>query len=203
MTVAAGGTGAIVVWRPMLTPSSPVSRSSLELPAGVGVRLLTTHHDDRGAFTELFRDAWETGVAPVQWNAVRSEPHVLRGVHCHVEHADALVVAGGRMRLGLCDLRPGSDTAGRACVLDLDAEAMMLVTIPPGVAHGFYFPVAALHVYAVDRTWDPDDELGCRWDDPDLGIPWGDVEAPLLSARDECLGTRGELERQLSARAPA
>lgn len=165
----------------------------------MGVRALTTHVDDRGGFTELFRDEWELGVTPVQWNAVRSAAGVLRGVHCHPLHADALTVAAGRMRLGLCDLRAGSRTEGRACTIDLRADAMALVTIPPGVAHGFYFPERSLHVYAVDRVWDPADELGCRWDDPELGIDWGDVGEPRISSRDARLAGLAALRRELAS----
>jgi dTDP-4-dehydrorhamnose 3,5-epimerase len=46
-----------------------------------------------------------------------------------------------------------------------------------------------MHVYAVDRVWDPADELGCRWDDPALGIEWR-IERPVrISARDAALGS--------------
>lgn len=167
----------------------------------MGVRALTTHVDDRGGFTELFRDEWATGVSPVQWNAVRSAAGVLRGVHCHPLHADALTVPAGRMRLGLSDLRRESPTSGLACVLELRAEAMALVTIPPGVAHGFYFPEPSLHIYAVDRTWDPADELGCRWDDLGLGIDWGPIGQPLLSPRDAQLSSLAVLRDELAGRA--
>lgn len=172
---------------------------SHDLPAGVGLHALTTHHDDRGAFTELFRQEWGTGVEPVQWNAVESGAGVLRGVHCHPLHADALIVVRGRLRLGLSDLRDGSPTAGRGWLLELSADAMRLVTIPPGVGHGFHFPVPSLHIYAVDRAWDPADELGCRWDDPELGIDWGDVGVPRLSPRDAELGGLATLREELTA----
>jgi dTDP-4-dehydrorhamnose 3,5-epimerase len=173
---------------------------SVLLPAGVGVRRLATHSDDRGEFTELFRDEWGTGVAPVQWNFVRSEADVVRGVHCHPRHADALIVVAGMMRLGLRDLRPEAPTAGVSCTLDLEADAMQLVTIPPGVAHGFYFPVQSMHVYAVDHAWDPADELGCRWHDPALELDWR-IERPVrISARDEALGSLAELRAALEIR---
>ena len=54
------------------------------LPAGVVVRPLESHVDDRGTFTELYRQEWATGVSPIQWNAVRSDGGVLRGVHVHL-----------------------------------------------------------------------------------------------------------------------
>ena len=44
------------------------------LPAGVVVRPLEAHGDERGTFTELYRLEWETGVAPIQWNAVGPMP---------------------------------------------------------------------------------------------------------------------------------
>jgi dTDP-4-dehydrorhamnose 3,5-epimerase len=169
------------------------------VPTGVEVRTLASHGDERGEFTELFRDEWGTGVAPVQWNVVRSEPDVLRGVHCHPIHADALIVVAGRMLLGLSDLRARAPSVS-GCLVELRGDAMQLVTIPPGVAHGFYFTEPSMHVYAVDRVWDPADELGCRWDDPGLGIEWRPAGEPSISARDAQLGSVDELRGALAAR---
>ena len=66
------------------------------LPDGVSLLALAPHKDERGAFTELFRAPWDLAIAPVQWNAVRSEAGVLRGVHAHHRHADYLTVVVGR-----------------------------------------------------------------------------------------------------------
>ena len=88
---------------------------------------------------------------------------------------------------GLHDLREGSETEGAGYVVQLDAEAPAALAIPPGVAHGFYFHEPSLHVYAVSHEWDPTDELGCRWDDPALGIAWS-CSKPLISDRDRDLG---------------
>jgi dTDP-4-dehydrorhamnose 3,5-epimerase len=171
----------------------------LDLPAGVRVLELATHRDERGSFTELYRAEWETGVAPVQWNAVHSIAGTLRGVHVHLRHEDYLTVAQGRLLLGLCDLRRGARRRG--VLLDLEA-GRRAVAIPAGVAHGFYFPEASVHVYAVSRYWDPDDELGCRWDDAALGVPWPSTTV-LLSDRDRALPSLPELLDRLHAREPA
>ena len=40
------------------------------LPDGTLFRPLVAHADERGVFTELYRLEWETGVNPIQWNAV-------------------------------------------------------------------------------------------------------------------------------------
>jgi dTDP-4-dehydrorhamnose 3,5-epimerase len=162
------------------------------LADGVELHPLEPRPDDRGVFTELFRESWGLPVAPAQWNAVRSGANVLRGVHAHWRHTDYLTVVAGRATIGLHDLREGSATEALATIVDLVGDAPAALVIPAGVAHGFYFHEPSLHVYAVSHEWDPADELGCRWDDPGLGIAWPCVD-PHVSERDRRLGSLGEL----------
>jgi len=173
-------------------PSGAVRDNRRVLPFGVDLQRLEPHADSRGVFTELFRDSWELPVSPVQWNAVRSEANIMRGVHAHWRHADYLTVVVGKAAIGLHDLREGSPTEGLGTVVELAADAPAALSIPPGVAHGFYFHEPSLHVYAVSHEWDPSDELGCRWDDPELGITWPCSE-PLISGRDRELGPLSSL----------
>jgi dTDP-4-dehydrorhamnose 3,5-epimerase len=154
-----------------------------ELPQGVRLSALETHTDHRGQLTEIFRADWDTGIAPVQWNVTTSNPDTLRGVHVHVRHVDYLVLLSGRATFGLRDLRTGSPTAGLVSLVDVTGSELRTLTIPPGVAHGFYFHEHSLLVYSVSHYWDVDDEFACRWDDPELGIPWP-TTSPLLSERD-------------------
>jgi dTDP-4-dehydrorhamnose 3,5-epimerase len=160
---------------------------SVPLP-GVQIRALTPHADERGVFTELFRDEWQTGCAAVQWNAVHSRANVLRGVHVHASHDDYLVVLSGVLVLGLHDIRPDSPGAGQSHMLELDAATPRAITIPAGVCHGFYFPVPSLHVYAVSSYWDSRDEMGCRFDCAELGLTWP-TGTPHLSRRDDGAGS--------------
>ncbi len=163
------------------------------LPAGVRLVPLTPHPDERGVFTELFRASWDVGVTPSQWNAVSSRENVLRGVHVHVRHTDYLTLAVGRATIGLHDLRPESPTEGLGTTVELDSESPAALVIPVGVAHGFYFHTdRSVHVYAVSHEFDPADELGCRWDDPELEIAWP-CSAPLISPRDAALGSLSDL----------
>jgi dTDP-4-dehydrorhamnose 3,5-epimerase len=168
------------------------------LPAETLLRPLEPHADDRGTFIELFRREWQTEVEPIQWNAVHSEAHVLRGVHVHPRHDDYLTIVRGRAIVGVRDLRDESPTAGAAACIELSAEAPCAITIPHGVAHGFYFAEPSTHVYAVSHYWDLSDELGCRWDDPALEIPWPQ-EAAHISPRDEALPSLEMLREQLRA----
>ena len=171
---------------------------TVSLPAGVQLRPLRPHADDRGTFTELFRGEWGAGVEPVQWNAVSSAAGVVRGVHAHARHDDYLILYAGSATIGLADLRPDSPTAGLAGALEMTGSAPAALTIPHGIAHGFLFHEPSLHIYAVSRYWDVSDELGCHWLDPELGIPWP-VRSARISDRDAGLPPLAALRLELAA----
>lgn len=166
------------------------------LPHDLLLTPLEPHRDDRGTFVELYRKEWGVGVEPIQWNMVDSEEGVLRGVHVHPRHDDYLTVVRGRATIGVRDLREGSPTEGAAACVELSAERPTAISIPHGVAHGFYFHEPSTHIYSVSHYWDMADELGCRWDDPALEIPWPQGEAH-VSPRDAGLQSLAELIEEL------
>ncbi|MGH8028766.1 MAG: dTDP-4-dehydrorhamnose 3,5-epimerase family protein, partial [Arenimonas sp.] len=134
---------------------------------------LSTDNDERGRVVEIFGfDPNAKRASTPQWNLVRSLPGVLRGMHIHLDRSDTIVVLAGRMRLGLVDLRGRSATFGRRTLVELDARAPCRVEIPIGVLHGFHFPDGGMHVYGLSEYWRPHCDIGCRWDDPELGLPW-------------------------------
>ena len=103
----------------------------------------------------------------------------------------------GRLAVGMSDVREGASTFGASRMLVLSSEQPELLLIPPGIAHGFYAPEHVTFVYGVSSYWDPQhDELGCRWDDPGLGLAWGAIE-PLLSQRDSGAPSRAALLARL------
>jgi dTDP-4-dehydrorhamnose 3,5-epimerase len=166
--------------------TAPGSPAAEELLAGTLLRALTTHRDARGTITEFYRREWNTGPQPVQWTVTSSDSGVLRGVHVHLRHHDHLAVLHGHCTVGLRDLRAGSPSAERALRFELRDDQALLLTIPPGVAHGFYFHVPTLYVLGLTAYYDVDDELGCHWRDPALGIDWPVNEAR-LSDRDAAM----------------
>lgn len=153
------------------------------LPAGVRRTSLQIHHDERGWLTEVFREEWDTGMQPVQWNISYSRPGTLRGFHVHLIHYDYIVVPKGEALMGLKDLRSDSPTYGLSALLTLTEANLEGWMIPPGVGHGLYFAEASLLCYAVSEYWNVEDELSCRWDDAELGLAWP-VTKPLLSEHD-------------------
>lgn len=172
------------------------------LPEGVGLRALAVRRGRAGTAIDLLDLDRANVVAPVQWNFVVSLADTLRGVHVHPRHSDYLCVLDGTMLLGLHDMRPDSATYRRSSFLTLCGDEPRAVTIPPGVAHGFYFPLVTEYAYAVDRYWDPADELGCMWDDPDLDLAWP-AAAPLLSPRDREAMSYSDLKLALAAQLTA
>ncbi|WP_162917644.1 dTDP-4-dehydrorhamnose 3,5-epimerase family protein [Dongia deserti] len=170
----------------------------MQMPAGVVLRPLSGEHRQVFRTTELYREDWQLDVTPVQWNLVCSRANTLRGVHVHPTHFDYLCVLQGEMLLALRDMRPDSPTYRLAVHQLLSGETPCSATIPPGVAHGFYFACETRYVYAVSHYWNPADELGCRWDDPELGFSWP-AHDPSLSARDAGAPSYAEMALALAA----
>ena len=58
--------------------------------------------------------------------------------------------------------------------------------IPRGFAHGFLvLSESAMFAYKCDEFYHPEDEDGIIWNDPDIGIDWGDVSNVILSEKDQ------------------
>lgn len=162
------------------------------LPTGVLRRPLTEHADSRGRLMEVFRkDATLPDMR--QFNVVRSEGDVLRGVHVHPTHADYIMVLQGTLVLGVHDLRDERPDGPRSAIITLRGERPEACFVPVGVAHGFYFPEPTLYLYGLSAPWHPDGDFGCRWDDPDLALDWPVNGQPTLSDRDENAGTLAEM----------
>jgi len=166
------------------------------LPAGFQLRGLEGHSDPRGSFTEVFRESWWPGVAPVQWSVVRSASGTLRGLHVHVVHQDVYILADGSATLGLRDVRAGSPTEGVATTVRLTGAELQVAVIPHGVLHGVVFDEPSLLFVGVTAYYDPADDFACRWSDPALGIAWPS-EPTLISERDAAAPSLSAVLEQL------
>jgi dTDP-4-dehydrorhamnose 3,5-epimerase len=146
--------------------------------------------DPRGFFTETFREnVWaEHGVGErfVQDNHSRSVKGTLRGMHFQTEPGQGKLVrcARGRILDVVVDLRRGPGTFGEHETVELDDAAMRQLYIPPGFAHGFcVLSDVADVVYKCTSYYDAATESQIGYDDPDLDLPWPDIEL-IVSDRD-------------------
>ena len=99
----------------------------------------------------------------------------------------------------LHDLRESSSTVGATLTLEIGEHDHRGVYIPPGVAHGFYALTDMTITYLVDHYYNPADELGVAWDDPELGVAWPSM-SPELSNRDRTNPKRSEIPTDLRPR---
>jgi dTDP-4-dehydrorhamnose 3,5-epimerase len=152
------------------------------------------HGDARGFFSEVWRgDALaELGVdaAFVQDNhAYSAEPGVLRGLHYQAPpSAQGKLVRCPRGRIldVAVDIRHGSPTFGQHVATELSADNWRQLWVPPGFAHGYVTLEPDCEVlYKVTAYYDPANDRGIAWDDPDLAIDWRmNARALILSAKD-------------------
>jgi dTDP-4-dehydrorhamnose 3,5-epimerase len=157
------------------------------------------HGDARGYFIESYRREWfPNGREMIQGNRGDRVAGCLVGLHYHLHQADYWYVPFGRARVVLHDLRTGGPTDGATLSFDLGARADGThdhrgVYIPPGVAHGFASLTNMTITYLVDGYYNPADELGVAWDDPEIAADWG-VTDPILSERDRANPRRRDLD---------
>jgi len=162
------------------------------------------HGDARGFFVETARanTLAELGITDdfVQDNQSRSARGVLRGMHAQPGMAKLVRCARGRIFDVVVDIRPDSAAFGRWEAFELSDENHHQLYCPDGFAHGFcVLSDLADVVYRCSAYYDPARERGFRFDDPEVGIDWPELDfstserdsaAPLLSElRDSLLGS--------------
>ncbi|MFF8971306.1 dTDP-4-dehydrorhamnose 3,5-epimerase family protein [Streptomyces sp. NPDC014995] len=149
--------------------------------------------DERGAFFEALRcDRVEavTGrpFRPEQINYSVSRRNTLRGLHgvaVPPGQAKYVTCVRGALRDIVVDLRVGSPTFGAHDVTLLDADSGRCVYVPEGVGHGFLsLTDDACICYVVSTPYVPGTQIDINPLDPDLALPWGFGEPPLMSEKD-------------------
>jgi dTDP-4-dehydrorhamnose 3,5-epimerase len=103
---------------------------------GVIIRPLTRHTDQRGWLVELVReDELPAGIVPRMAYISLTHPNVGRGPHEHVGQTDVFCFLSGTFRLHLWDRRSGHEPIAE--VHQVGEGRPVLVTVPPGVVHGY------------------------------------------------------------------
>ena len=157
--------------------------------------------DERGFFLESYQSERyrDSGILDqfMQDNQSRSTKGVLRGLHFQVKRPQAQIVTvmRGRVFDVAVDLRPASPTFGQWFGVELSDAGPRQLYMAPGFAHGFCVlsDWADLH-YKASRLYDPHDEGGLLWNDPDVGIQWP-TEAPHVTPRDAAYPRIRDLSR--------
>ena len=81
--------------------------------------------------------------------------------------------------------RKGSPTYKKWVAVELSAENKRMLMIPRGFGHGFKTLSDDVEFcYKVDQLYSKECDRGIRFDDPTIGVEWGEVKEELLSAKD-------------------
>ena len=158
--------------------------------------------DSRGFFKETFQAERyrEAGIEYtfVQDNYSRSQKGVLRGLHFQITKPQGKLVScpKGAVFDVAVDIDPESTTYGQYVGVELTEENHKQLWVPPGYAHGFcVLSETADFQYKCTDYYDPSDEGGVIWNDPDVAIEWP-ITHPSLSSKDALLPTLKELANQ-------
>lgn len=150
--------------------------------------------DQRGMFLEHYKQSEfiTNGISDrfVQDNYSRSVRGTLRGLHYQLApnaQAKLVMTLRGEVFDVAVDLRQGSPTFGQWVGVTLSSDALRMLYIPVGFAHGFcVISEEADVVYKMSTEYSPEQERGVNWNDPSIGITWP-VTQPVLSAKDTTL----------------
>jgi dTDP-4-dehydrorhamnose 3,5-epimerase len=146
---------------------------------GVVVVEPVVHRDHRGFFMETYhqQEFSAGGIAAtfVQDNHSMSVKGVLRGLHFQRRHPQGKlvrVISGAVFDVAV-DLRPNSPTLGKWHGEVLSEENRRQLYVPEGFAHGYLvLSDKAEFLYKCTNFYDPQDQQGILWDDPDIAVVW-------------------------------
>ena len=151
-----------------------LSVKTLEIPAIKVVRF-GRFGDHRGYFTEHYRKSdfanhpemgFMKGVEFLQCNESFSQKGTVRGLHFQWNpHMGKLVrTLTGRMVDMVLDIRKGSPTFGKIICYDMpgnqDSDYSEWIWVPPGFAHGNFFPESTMIEYFCSGEYSPGCEAG-------------------------------------------
>ena len=149
--------------------------------------------DQRGYFMETYstRAFAELGITNtfVQDNqSFTARKGTLRGIHFQndpMAQAKLVRVTRGAVMDVAVDLRKGSPTYLQWVAVELSAENKRILYIPRGFGHGFKTLTDNVEFcYKVDNLYSKEHDRGVRFNDPAIGVDWGEVKEELLSVKD-------------------
>lgn len=113
---------------------------------------------------------------------------ILRGIHFQnapMAQAKLVRVTRGAVMDVAVDLRRGSPTYRQWISVELSAENKRMMMIPRGFGHGFKTLTEDVEFcYKLDNLYSMECDRSIRFNDPAIGVDWGEVAEELLSQKD-------------------
>ena len=160
-----------------------------------GVKIITpsVHNDERGTlFTTFYQDVYSelipNGLQFKHDKFARTIQKVLRGIHGDTKSWKLVTAVYGEITQVVVDNRVESPTYTKWEAIKISGINPKLILLPPGVGNAFYVHSAeAIYHYKLayeGEYFDAEDQFTIKWDNPEIGIEWPDMD-PILSERDK------------------
>ncbi|WP_396632690.1 dTDP-4-dehydrorhamnose 3,5-epimerase [Maribacter sp. R86514] len=152
--------------------------------------------DNRGVFYEVFKKKELESVLGyevdfVQENTSISKKGVLRGLHFQTgdsAQAKLVSVQNGEVVDVIVDVRSDSASYGQHIKINLSETNKKSIFIPKGMAHGFLaLTDQVVFNYLCDDYYNPKEESGIIYNDPDLAIDWNYPLSELIVSEKDLL----------------
>ncbi len=149
--------------------------------------------DNRGWFMETYNQKKfnDIGILTtfVQDNhSMSAQKGTLRGLHFQndpMAQTKLLRCTKGALLDVAVDIRKNSKTYKQWIAVELTEDNKKQIYIPKGFAHGFLTLTDNTEIqYKVDNLYSPEYDRSIAYNDPSIGIKWGDI-TPILSDKDK------------------
>ncbi|MEO8665241.1 MAG: dTDP-4-dehydrorhamnose 3,5-epimerase [Ignavibacteria bacterium] len=144
--------------------------------------------DHRGMYVETYNieDYNKNGIKIkfVRDDISTSTKNVLRGLHYDDKTWKLIQCMYGKIHFVVADMRKDSKQYLKWVSFLLTSENREQVLVPPGFANGhLVLSDSCIFHYKMSEYYDPENEMGVKWDDPKLNIFWP-LKDPVLSLKD-------------------
>jgi dTDP-4-dehydrorhamnose 3,5-epimerase len=157
------------------------------------------YEDSRGFFMEVWKEAkYYKSASFVQDNVSYSVKNVIRGLHYqeHYPQGKLVIPLLGTILDVVVDIRKDSPTFGKYMSIILTDNPPKHLYIPRGYAHGFaVIDELAIVLYKCTNFYNPEENFGIAYDDPQLNIPWP-IDKPVISMKDSQLPFLREIKEE-------
>ena len=155
-----------------------------------------------GLFSEIYRKNNFDGVFVQDSFSVSDKINTIRGMHFQNQpfgQAKLVTVLSGSMLDFVIDIRKNSPTYKDYASIELSRDNAKMLYIPEGVAHGFNTLKKNTCVfYKLSNYYSPEHEITIKWNDPTIGIHWGEKNIMHFSEKDEAGKSFKAIEKDLS-----
>jgi len=143
---------------------------------GVEIKKLKVIPDARGRLMEVLRCDDEQFIEFGQVYITTTLPDVVKAWHFHKNQTDNFACVEGTIQVALFDARQDSETYGQINEMFIGIHNPVLVSVPPGIYHGWkcVSQEEALIVNIPTKPYDykNPDEHRISWDDQSIPYDW-------------------------------